>query len=123
MSEPIDLPFSVISFGNGQLIACLPRGPEHVEAVTKFAREYPECFQKFFPTVDVDLLAQGYYNLIEESGDESTPPTSPTPSGADDDDDNDDSNNHDASQPLIVVRPRPPTPKLLGLMYVHAYAL
>ncbi|TRM56335.1 hypothetical protein BD626DRAFT_575797 [Schizophyllum amplum] len=113
MDLPDNLPFSVISFGNDQLIAFLPDGAEGLAKVADFAAQYPDVFRKFFPSVDINHILAGGYTLIDEAdgeesatsdsdADSASPPSSPPG----DDDSADD-------QPATLSHSAPWSPKLL----------
>ncbi|KAL1674429.1 hypothetical protein EV122DRAFT_282009 [Schizophyllum commune] len=74
------LPFSILSFGNGQLIAFLPQGEEELRRVVVFAQAYPEIFRRFFPNVDIDSIAAGNYGVVDESQQSSDDSSSETTS-------------------------------------------
>ncbi|KAI5824095.1 hypothetical protein K523DRAFT_253858, partial [Schizophyllum commune Tattone D] len=77
MDSTDSLPFSVISFGQGQLIAFLPRGADNLRRLVDFARKYPEIFNKFFPTVNVDDIVAGGYSLVNEPAGDTSPSETP----------------------------------------------
>ncbi|KAI4517219.1 hypothetical protein K525DRAFT_273818 [Schizophyllum commune Loenen D] len=87
------LPFSILSFGNGQLMAFLPSGEEEMRRVVEFAQTYPEIFRRFFPSVDIDDILAGNYGVVNEDGNSSAshsePPTDNDEESGDNDEDDD----------------------------------
>ncbi|KAL1741234.1 hypothetical protein HDZ31DRAFT_67135 [Schizophyllum fasciatum] len=71
-------PFSILSFGNGQLIAFLPSGEEEMRRVVEFVQTYPEVFRRFFPTVDIDDILTGNYGVVNEGGNNSASDSEPS---------------------------------------------